>query len=890
MKLRPRGIGIRLNRRTLSLYIVAGLFGDGLKVNMQGSEVRFSVSYISYLILIIYYNEMYKITWDKETGGVLLHSRIVEGTLGVSPRPVFFEELDLLRLNELGWEYPHSKEPLMWALNKQYWYKGELMFEAKGANIYDPATVVFQSGCERMKLQPVNVDKMLKKNHDFMFLLESEAIEFIRSTFIQYVKARKSVEKISANQIDYETLAKRMEKKTKTKMVIVKEDCDSFEIMPFDVAKEQGRKVFHTTKVDIFLASFSGGKDSQVVLDLCTRAIPSTEFQVIYSDTGYELPSSLNLYEQVKNHYNKLFPDLKFSIARNHENVLNYWDKIGTPSDKHRWCCAIMKTAPLYRSLKIEGTNRQAKSLAFEGVRTEESVKRSNYPRIGVGVKHETVINARPILHWNTVEIFLYLFEWNLPINEAYRLGKPRVGCLICPFSSPWDDMIVNTKFKNNLEPFLSRLVAWSKQRHIPNLDEYIKDHKWKLRASGNTVGSNTRVSFSSLFPTFIANVSNAKKSIETWLPVLCDYTIVHTKDKYTGELRFNNTSYRYEITYKSENTYQLKLHEINDPLLVQLLKRVIYKSAYCINCEGCEVECSTGALSVYPKIKIDKNKCVHCYKCLQFHDNGCIVANSLIMNMETNNKGKGISRIGTFGIHEEWLQEYLADPEEFWTNNSLGNKQEDSFRVWLSDANIINTKKEITEFGIFCKDHYEDEHDLIWELIWINFAYDSVLSGWFINKIPIGQTFNKNLLVELASSDFDEKDTALAYYLGGFMQIFKYSPIGYLLQQGNTDDNKNYVRMPYNELSEVALAYSLYKYASVKQIRSLRVSDFYKDDCSTGPAREFGITKSVFEKLLRQLNSASNRVIIAELNMGLDSISLREDLNPITVLKQLVL
>ena len=44
---------------------------------------------------------MYKITWDKETGGVLLHSRIVEGTLGISPRPVFFEELDLLGLDKL---------------------------------------------------------------------------------------------------------------------------------------------------------------------------------------------------------------------------------------------------------------------------------------------------------------------------------------------------------------------------------------------------------------------------------------------------------------------------------------------------------------------------------------------------------------------------------------------------------------------------------------------------------------------------------------------------------------------------------------------------------------------------------------------------------------------
>lgn len=55
---------------------------------------------------------MYKITWEKETGGVLLHSRIVDGTLGISPRPVFWEELDLLKLNELGWKYPHTEEPL----------------------------------------------------------------------------------------------------------------------------------------------------------------------------------------------------------------------------------------------------------------------------------------------------------------------------------------------------------------------------------------------------------------------------------------------------------------------------------------------------------------------------------------------------------------------------------------------------------------------------------------------------------------------------------------------------------------------------------------------------------------------------------------------------------
>ena len=294
-------------------------------------------------------------------------------------------------------------------------------------------------------------------------------------------------------------------------------------------------------------------------------------------------------------------------------------------------------------------------------------------------------------------------------------------------------------------------------------------------------------------------------------MPVLCDYTIVRQENKTAGELRFNNTTYRYEIVYKSKTDYQFTLHEVKDPLVVQLLKRVIYKSAYCINCEGCEVECPTGALSVYPEITIDKQKCIYCHKCLQFHDNGCIVANSLIMNTETNTKGGGISRIGTFGIHEEWLQEYFADLEGFWASNSLGNKQEQSFKAWLSDADIINAKKGMTDFGQFCKDYYENEHDLVWELIWTNFAYGSTLSGWFMNTIKPGQTFTKQLLDELALAEFDGTKNTITYAIGGFMQIFNYSPIGDILQQGCSEDGKTLVRMPHNELSEVALAYSLY-------------------------------------------------------------------------------
>ena len=96
---------------------------------------------------------MYKITWDKETGGIQLNLHVVEDTLSVSPRPVFFEELDLLKLNEAGWTYPRCEEPIMWACNKQYYYRGDLLFEVSGANIYDAPTVKYAAGVTPGKLK-----------------------------------------------------------------------------------------------------------------------------------------------------------------------------------------------------------------------------------------------------------------------------------------------------------------------------------------------------------------------------------------------------------------------------------------------------------------------------------------------------------------------------------------------------------------------------------------------------------------------------------------------------------------------------------------------------------------------------------------------------------------
>ena len=79
-----------------------------------------------------------------------------------------------------------------------------------------------------------------------------------------------------------------------------------------------------------------------------------------------------------------------------------------------------------------------------------------------------------------------------------------------------------------------------------------------------------------------------------------------------------------------------------------------------------------------------------------------------------------------------------------------------------------------------------------------------------------------------------------------------------------------------FDTVEREALAYSLFRYAEQKGVRSLRISDLYAPDNTIGAYREFGLTKPAFEQLLRSLNSDDKRVLIAELNMGLDSMCCR--------------
>jgi len=158
-----------------------------------------------------------------------------------------------------------------------------------------------------------------------------------------------------------------------------------------------------------------------------------------------EIPTTYEMYEKTRAYYTSIYPNLKFYTARNEQHSLELWKTFGPPSRILRWCCSVYKTSPQVKLIRALNPEKdRIRILVFDGVRADESTKRSRYERIADEAKHIVQANAEIIRYWNVSEVFLYLFKLNMSdkeaifnINKGYRYGLERVGCSMCPFSSP---------------------------------------------------------------------------------------------------------------------------------------------------------------------------------------------------------------------------------------------------------------------------------------------------------------------------------------------------------------------------------------------------------------------------------------------------------------------
>lgn len=180
---------------------------------------------------------------------------------------------------------------------------------------------------------------------------------------------------------------------------------------------------------------FSGGKDSQVVLDLCKRA--GIEFTA-YFNHALESPDTLKF---IREQYPEVIwrRDVKEGLIQHIREVCKGF----LPTVQAAYCCETYKHNPKY-----------VDKCTILGIRKSESAKRAN--RTAFTAKNKTtlkknktlvseyfkeqcqsvgsasLIALHPIIDWSVSDVWGYIKDHNLPINPEYAECN-RVGCMICP-------------------------------------------------------------------------------------------------------------------------------------------------------------------------------------------------------------------------------------------------------------------------------------------------------------------------------------------------------------------------------------------------------------------------------------------------------------------------
>ncbi|WP_149026699.1 hypothetical protein [Desulforamulus ferrireducens] len=248
--------------------------------------------------------------------------------------------------------------------------------------------------------------------------------------------------------------------------------------------------------------------------------------------------------------------------------------------------------------------------------------------------------------------------------NSAYRYGLARVGCAVCPLASKWWDSISWMVFKQDLQKFVNILYenASNKELSEKETEKYIRDRGWEARAGGRDMkngGNKVMVNDDGSSMTFFI-----RHPREDWLEWV--KTIGHIIKEGHNQGRIENLDYNYPyVITRHEQALEIIVKGTNkaDRFLISHLKVVANKTAYCVHCRGCEVECPVGALVINGVVKIDEKKCIHCGRCLSFKEKGCLGGDVGLFRLLTCKKGlySGIYSRGRSRITENMEVFYTA-------------------------------------------------------------------------------------------------------------------------------------------------------------------------------------------------------------------------------------
>ncbi len=208
--------------------------------------------------------------------------------------------------------------------------------------------------------------------------------------------------------------------------------------------------------------SFSGGKDSTVLLNLVRSKYPNVP--AIFADTGLEYPEIRQFIRTIPN-VTWVKPKMKFPevikkygypviskeqakyIREVQRGTTEYteskrrYGKNGTRSGmvSKKWqflfeapfkisdqCCDVLKKRPMYQYEKCG--NRP-----FIGTMAGDSMlRKQSYIRYGCNMANGK--QSRPLMFWTEADIWDYIRRYHVSYSKIYDMGESQTGCMFCMF------------------------------------------------------------------------------------------------------------------------------------------------------------------------------------------------------------------------------------------------------------------------------------------------------------------------------------------------------------------------------------------------------------------------------------------------------------------------
>lgn len=243
------------------------------------------------------------------------------------------------------------------------------------------------------------------------------------------------------------------------------------------LAAQMSEQLYHKP----LMVCYSGGKDSDVLVDLAIRAGIPMEIHNAHTtadapETVYHIRKKFAEWEKMGYICVVEHPKYKGKPATIWSLIV---DKGMPPTRLCRYCCEILKESSSKGRMIATGV-RWAESSARKARGIYETIERDKAKKIILQndndekrelfetcyLKSERVVN--PVVDWSDKDIYDYIDTRKIELNPLYKRGYTRVGCIGCPLAAGkkrWAEFRDYPKYRDLYVRAFDRMIERRRQK-----------------------------------------------------------------------------------------------------------------------------------------------------------------------------------------------------------------------------------------------------------------------------------------------------------------------------------------------------------------------------------------------------------------------------------------